>query len=73
MTFNCRCQIIPYYKEFAMSIESRIREQKEKIKEAQRELSRLQDEARKKEEPTWYKLDEIYSYNRYPPNPYKLT
>lgn len=56
-----------------MSIESRIREQKEKIKEAQRELSRLQDEARKKEEPTWYKLDEIYSYNRYPPNPYKLT
>lgn len=34
-----------------MSIESRIREQKEKIKEAQRELSRLQDEARKKEEP----------------------
>jgi len=34
-----------------MSIESRIREQKEKIKEDQRELSRLQDEARKKEEP----------------------
>jgi hypothetical protein len=34
-----------------MSIESRIREQKEKIKEDQRELSRLQDEARKKDEP----------------------
>jgi hypothetical protein len=33
------------------TIESRIREQKDKIKEAQRELSRLQDEARKKAEP----------------------
>jgi hypothetical protein len=34
-----------------MSIESRIREQKEKIKQDQRELSRLQEEIRKKEEP----------------------
>ena len=37
-----------------MSIESRIREQKEKIKEDQRELSRLQDEAVKKNERQFY-------------------
>jgi hypothetical protein len=50
------------------TIESRIHEQKDKIKEAQRVLSRLQDEARKKDKPQWYKVVGGCKTYEIPPN-----